>query len=163
MSDPASEVNWPALGRKLSEIMNDLVHRDTVQRYGDDFYGEALRRLVKSGELTVTERGRTREIPADNPDRKHGYALRLETYGVDWLASEVRMLHGQIASAEQGKRDAWAETRRVLANTASELAKWLRERTNERTVPAKFRREGVLLAADWLDPAVDASPYRGAP
>ena len=46
---------------------------------------------------------------------------------------------------------------RKLADARGVLARAIRERCNERTVPSRYRREGVLIAAEWLDPQPGAA------
>ncbi|MEU5554286.1 hypothetical protein ABZ738_31395 [Micromonospora sp. NPDC047793] len=132
------QTNWPEFGRRLQQIQAKLVHGDGEPLLsGDDFYGEALRRLLTSGS---------------------GWMSRAEH---EW---HLRGLHVFNGSAAQTARRQAREARGRYAISArairAELAAWLREAgANERIVPSRYRRDGVLLAADWIDPATAASPY----
>jgi hypothetical protein len=52
-----------------------------------------------------------------------------------------------------------AETQRVYREAAQDLTDFLRNKCNERTVPSRYRREGVTWAADMLDPRVPKGQY----
>ncbi|MEU5726852.1 hypothetical protein ABZ783_34250 [Micromonospora sp. NPDC047738] len=134
---PEDHTDWVALGRRLQNIQNTLVHHDETPRYGDDYYAEALRRLLsdsRSGWISTAE---------------HQWLLDLHTHVDRRNAQE----------ANRRAREARARYATASRKIRAELAGWLRRVTNERTVAGRYRREGVLLAADWLDPATSASPY----
>ncbi|MFE9690652.1 hypothetical protein [Micromonospora sp. NPDC005806] len=136
---PEDHTDWVALGRRLQNIQNTLVHHEKTPRYGDDYYAEALRRLLtdsRCGWMSTAE---------------HQWLLDLHT--------QVDRRNAQ--EANRRAREARARYAAASRKIRAELAGWLRRVTNERTVPARYRREGVLLAADWLDPATSASPYAG--
>ncbi|MGS2618062.1 hypothetical protein ACVCAH_26585 [Micromonospora sp. LZ34] len=134
---PEEHTDWVALGRRLQDIQNQMIHGGETHRYGDDYYAEALRRLLtdsRSGWISIAE---------------HQWLIDLHTH-VD---------RRNLREANRRAREARARYATAGAKIRAEVAGWLREVTNDRTVPARYRREGVLLAADWIDPATPASPY----
>ncbi|SCL56385.1 hypothetical protein [Micromonospora chersina] len=138
---PEDPTDWVALGRRLQNIQNTLVHHESTPRYGDDYYAEALRRLLtdsRCGWISTTE---------------HQWLLDLHT--------QVDRRNAQ--EANRRAREARARYATASRTIRAELAGWLRRVTNEQTVPARYRREGVLLAADWLDPAISAAPHASSP
>ncbi|SCL17748.1 hypothetical protein [Micromonospora inyonensis] len=131
--------NWPDLGRRFQGIQARLIHGDREPVLsGDDFYGEALRRL-----LTRSDSGWMTRADHDRLIRAH------------------HVFNG--SATEEARRQAReARARYAVSGRAmrAELAAWLREvASNERIVPSRYRRDGVLLAADWIDPATPAWPY----
>lgn len=48
--------------------------------------------------------------------------------------------------------DLYAENRRILAEAFRSAGRAIRAWCNDRTVPSRYRREGVMIAADKLDP-----------
>ncbi len=134
---PDDHTDWVVLGRLLQDIQNQLVHGDQTRRYGDDYYAEALRRLLtdsRSGWMPIAE---------------HYRLVDLHTY-VD---------RRNLQEANRRAREARARYATASAKIRAGMAGWLGHLTNDRTVPSRYRREGVLLAADWIDPATPASPY----
>ncbi|MGK5741506.1 hypothetical protein [Micromonospora sp. URMC 103] len=134
---PDDATDWVALGRRLQEIQNTLIHREQIPRYGDEYYAEALRRLLtdsRSGWMPTAEHDRLVDLHTQ-VDRRN------------------------LREANRRAREARARYVTASRKIRGELAGWLRRVTNDRTVPSRYRREGVLLAADWLDPATAASPY----
>ncbi|MGW3607812.1 hypothetical protein [Micromonospora sp. NPDC005161] len=134
---PGDRTDWLALGRRLQDIQNQMIHGGQTHRYGDDYYGEALRQLLtdsRSGWISTAE---------------HQWLIDLHT-GVD---------RRNLQAANRQAREARSRYAVAGRKLRAELAGWLREVTNERSVPARYRREGVLLAADWIDPATPAHPY----
>ncbi|WJK33153.1 hypothetical protein [Solwaraspora sp. WMMA2065] len=135
---PQDPTNWPALGRRLQQIQARMIHGDGEPVLsGDDFYGEALRRL-----LTRTDSGWMTRADHDRFIRAH------------------HVFNGSAAAAARRQaREARARYAAAARTIRAELAAWLREAANERTVPSRYRRDGVLLAADWIDPATTTWPY----
>jgi len=136
VADP--DIDWVRVARRLADIRARMIHHDDNQLGGDDFDAEALQRLFASiGELGLLTQ-------ADH-DRV--------------VANREGILRLNLDAANRDLREARAETRRVLDEVAANLAGQIRERCNNRSVPARYRREGVLLAADWIDPAVPKDRY----
>jgi hypothetical protein len=125
----ADTIDWRPAARRLAEIQADMIHREHTELCGDDFYAEALRRLFhRIGHGFVTEEEHMRVLEANRfVDRANG------------------------ERAQATLREKTAEFERKLADARRVLADAIRRRVNERTVPSAYRREGVLLAADWLD------------
>ncbi|MFY1674000.1 hypothetical protein ACN27G_29275 [Plantactinospora sp. WMMB334] len=129
---------WPDLGRRFQQIQATLIHGDGEPVLsGDDFYGEALRRLLTSDS---------------------GWMTRAE---YEWHLRGHHVFNG--SAAETARRQAREARARYAVSARAirvELAARLREAgSSERIVPSRYRRDGVLLAADWIDPATPASPY----
>jgi hypothetical protein len=130
---------WAELGRRFQEVQDGLIHGEGEPvRSGDDFYGEALRRLL-------------------TPDNS-GWMTQADH---DRLIQVHHVFNGSAAeTARRQAREARARYAVSGRKMRAELADWLREAgSNERVVPSRYRRDGVLLAADWIDPATPAWPY----
>ncbi|WP_428962979.1 hypothetical protein [Micromonospora fluostatini] len=134
---PEDGTDWAALGRRLQDIRAHLIYEGGLHRYDDGHHAEALRRLLtspNSGWISLAE---------------HERLLDLRT------GADRRNLHEANRRAREARARYVATSRAVRA----ELARWLRRVTNDRTVPSRYRREGVLLAADWLDPTTPTALY----
>jgi hypothetical protein len=123
------EIDWADAGAKFSAITADLMHRDGAGLHGSAFYAEALRRLwSRIGHQWVTNDHMMRVLAMNRAtDRANGEA------------------------AEASLRHHTAQFERTLIGVRGVLAAALRARCNERTVPSRYRRDGVELAASWLD------------
>lgn len=148
----ADTVDWNRLAERLQQVMADMTHRDTVTRYGNDYYAEALRRTLgyqaaddNHREYLVRGEGLTTEAYA-----KYVY----DTSGLDRMHRE---------QAEAQVKEMRVEVQRVYREAAKDLAAFLRTRCNERSVPSRYRREGVEWAADMIDPAVPKDQYGNLP
>ncbi|WBB78576.1 hypothetical protein O7606_20460 [Micromonospora sp. WMMD882] len=133
------DTNWSALGRRFQEIQATMIHGDGEPALGGDaFYGEALRRLLTRGDSGwITRAAHDQLIQAHHVFS--GSALEI-------ARRQARQARARYAVSARGIR--------------AELAAWLREAgSNERVVSSRYRRDGVLLAADWIDPAIPAWPY----
>lgn len=120
--------DWPELGRRLDSIMATMMHQEHSDLYGGEFTGEALRRLwdqVAHGYVTLEEHGRV--VDANRSvDRANGVAAQAQ------LATE---------------RKRYAAT---MADASRACAQVIRSRATR--IPSRYRREGALQAAGWLDP-----------
>lgn len=130
MNANSEAATWTSLAYKLGRIQ--LAMRDGgCELQAEEFLGESLRQLLTgagSGFVSWDEHMLTLDM-----NRK-----------VD------------RANAEQAQKTAdfnRADYVRKLADARHIIADAIRVRVNEVTVPAKLRREGVLLAAEWIDPA----------
>ncbi|WP_229705714.1 hypothetical protein [Micromonospora sonchi] len=133
------DTNWSTLGRRFQEIQATMIHGDGEAALGgDDFYGEALRRLLTRGDSGwITRAAHDRFIQAHHV---------FSGSAVETARRQARQARTRYAVSARGIR--------------AELAAWLREAgSNERVVSSRYRRDGVLLAADWIDPATPAWPY----
>lgn len=134
-------VNWAALAERLAEARTALVWGDHHALYGADRDIWVLRRaldaqLSQDGtyEVIRTE-GLTTSADADN--------LVLAHVAVDRAAAQ---------RAIRERDEARAELRQIRRDARQEAANLIREQAaNEYLVPSRYRREGALLAADWLD------------
>lgn len=142
-------IDWDNLAARMQRIQADMIHVEKTELCGNEFYAEALRRLFDYR-------------PPDAHGNDHvspGTGLTTIAY-----ANHVRNGHTVIdrlnrEAAEKQVAEMRAEVQRVYRESAADLAKYIRGRCNERSVPAKFRREGVELAADWIDPNVPKDRY----
>jgi hypothetical protein len=141
-------VNWDRIAERLQAEMAHLIHHEPQKRYGNDFYAEALRRALGFR-------------PAEGNFREHlvrGEGLTTDSYARH-LYDTSALDRMQRETAEQQTRDARAETRRVYREAGKDFADFLRARCNEVSVPSRYRREGVALAADLIDPTVPKDQY----
>ena len=122
--------DWADLGRKLDAIQARMIHEEHSPLRGAGFTGEALRRLL--------------EHPGC------GFVTRDEHERVLEANRFTDRANGERAQAQL--RQEREEHARRLADARHVLADAIRARVNERTIPSALRREGALLAADWLDP-----------
>lgn len=122
-------VDWLALGRKLGEIESGMIHGDNSDLHGDEFRAEALRRLLEN---------------------RPGWITLEEHYRVLDLNRRQDRANGEAAKATLARLS--AEYERKMRDSAREYAEAIRYRATESEVPSRYRREGVLLAAEWLDP-----------
>lgn len=149
MTDAITDtVDWNRIADRLQQVMADMVHRDTEARYGTDYYAEALRRTLGYE-------------PGDGPRReslRRGDGLTTEAYAKNlYDTSGLDRMHRE--QAEEQVKEMRAEVARVYRDAAKDLAAFLRARCNERSVPSRYRREGVTWAADMIDPAVPKDQY----
>jgi hypothetical protein len=125
---PDEPFDWAAAGRTFIEMEARLV-REASDLHGAEFYAEALRRLwARIG---------------------HGWVPQAEMMRILDMNRAVDRASGERAQATLAHFT--AEYERKMADSAHQYAAALRARCNERTVTSRLRREGVLLAADWLD------------
>lgn len=155
MSEQPKAVDWTALARRLQDEQAKMIHHEDSQLRGNDFYAEALRRTFGYSARDGADGQRQLPYPTISPST--GLVTTAE-------ADHLRESHTIIdrlnrEAAEKRVTELHQENKRVLRDAARDLAKLIRGWTTDRTVPSKFRREGVLLAADWIDPDSPASPY----
>ncbi len=143
MSVPGPD--WIALARRLRREIATLTH--DPEWYGDDFYAEALRRALRAEKAP--------HCPYESVDRATGLmTVANADHNRDSHTIIDRLNAGRAHEEAKAARD---EVRRVYREARRDIAQALRDWCNERTVPAKLRREGVLLAADRICPAADLS------
>jgi hypothetical protein len=117
----------PQLAARFERILLDMVHNE---RYtGADLYEEALRRTL------VVPCGLVLGVDADRTLRAHTIVDKLN----------VERLERRVAELNQ-------EVRAAIRDGRRQAAEMLRRWCNERTVPSRYRREGVQAAVDALDP-----------
>jgi N-formylglutamate amidohydrolase len=119
--------DYAALASRFSRIQADMIHKEHSDLRGDVFYAEALRRLLDTPGSGF--------IAADY----HEHVLDMNR-GVD------------RASGEQAQRtlaELTSQYQRTMAQAAQKCADVIRSRA--RNIDSKYRREGALLAAEWLE------------
>jgi hypothetical protein len=145
----STSVDWNRIEARFQEVMRRMIHEENWS--GPDFYAEALRRTFEY-RAADEQRDQERALPYEH--LWMGFGLMTEAEAnyvrdghtiVDRLAREA---------AEQQVKDIRAELSRVYREAGKDLAEMLRERCNDRTVPSRYRREGVAWAADLIDPSV---------
>ena len=137
-----TSVDWAAIANRLNEVKAQMVHHDEVNLYGIDFEIEALRRTFG-------------HVPANGNFREHlthGYGLTTDAYAKHLYSGSAVIDRLNLEKAEQQVAEMRAEVRRVYAEARKDIAASLREWCNERTVPSRYRREGVQQVIDLLDP-----------
>lgn len=143
------------------DILADRLIRAQQQMYDEGWRGgnptaEALRRaftFVPAGE----SKDGYRTLPYDNVWSGHGLVTKAE---VDHLL-ESHTIADRMAreAAEKRVAEMREETARVYREAGQDLANLIRGRCNDRTVPSKYRREGVQWAANLIDPRVPKDRY----
>jgi hypothetical protein len=138
-------VDWDRIADRLQQVMADMIHKENYHG-GAGFYAEALRRTLGHDVAFGRDIIRRGEGLTTEADAKHTY---------DNGALE-RM---QREQAEEKVKEARAETRRAYAEAGQDFADFLRAKCNERSVPSKYRRDGVAWAADQIDPRVPKDQF----
>lgn len=134
-----SSVDWDQIADRLGAVMAQMLHHDGQQLYGNAFYAEALRRTFSYEPAGEDQRSRDR--------LGRGFGLQTEAYAKHLYDSSAldRM---QREKAEEQVKGMRAEVRRVYAEARKDVAEYLREKCNERTVPSRYRREGVMTTTE---------------
>jgi hypothetical protein len=155
MSTGENPVNWDRIADRLQQVMRTMLQEEG--RYHDaTFYADALRRTL--GYVAAGEAGTSgRALPYERLQSNFGLITQAEA---DYLrdAHTIADRMGRERAEEQVK-ELRAELRRVYREAGKDLADMLRERCNERTVPSRYRRDGVAWAADMIDPSVPKDQY----
>jgi hypothetical protein len=140
-------IDWLRLANRLQVEITNLIHGENQpQLSGDAFYAEALRRALMFSSNDVEGQ---RQLPYGTV-RFPGLTTQDEA---DYLRDSHTIIDRLNAERAREKVAAMRiELKRVYRDAARDLAKYVRDGCNERTVTAKLRREGVMLAADWIDP-----------
>jgi hypothetical protein len=146
MNAPTS-IDWLMLARRIAEAKRLMVHGDEPSLYGEEFEAEALRRGL-GGE-------RLERLSYDTLNPSTGLTTQAE-------AEHTRDSHavvdrGRAERAERELAEVREELQRVYREARVDIARALRAWCNDRTVPARLRREGVLLAADRIDSGVEVA------
>jgi hypothetical protein len=146
-------IDWLKLAARLQDEQSKMVHHEGAQPYGNEFYAEALRRAFGYQRQDGTD---GRDLPYDTVSPSTGLTTVAEADHLRESHTIVDRLNSERANEEVKRMH--AEVRRVYREARRDLAKELRTWCNERSVPSRFRREGVLLAADRLNPAAAVWP-----
>lgn len=153
-SETTSAVNWDRIAARFLDVQRRMIHEENWS--GPDFYAENLRRTFDyraAGEQRNGERALSYERLRD------GWGLITQAE-----ANHLRDGHTVIdrlnrERAEEQVKEMRAEVARVYREAAKDLAELIRNRCNDRTVPSRYRREGVAWAADLIDPSVPKDRY----
>lgn len=142
-------VDWRAIGRRFADATVYYLHHAGVMLYGDDFYAAVARRAL-DGEQQA-------RLPYETVGL--GLGLITEAEAAHMTESHTVLSRLRAERAEEQVREMRAEVARVRRDAARDLVAHLREWVNERTVPSRYRREGVLLAAEEIDPDTPRDRY----
>jgi hypothetical protein len=126
--------DWAALGAELPRIEARMIHDENTELRGSAFYAEVLRRLFDETAFTVRREGDF--VPWD----EH---IRI-------LEMNRRQDRENGERAEAALRELRERYQADLARERADLGRKLRNSAGQ--VESRYRREGVLLAAGWLDP-----------
>jgi hypothetical protein len=143
-----TSVDWDKISHRLQDVMRVMLQEEG--RYHDStFYADALRRTL--GYEPAGDRG------FDHV--RNGQGLTTESYHQFNVKGATALSAMHAEQAKEEAKELRAEVRRVYTEAGKDLAEMLRERCNERTVPSRYRREGVAWAADMIDPGVPKDQY----
>lgn len=145
-------VEWDRLASRFSDTLRDVY----AEGPRADAYSEALRRTF--GYVAAGDPGSSgRALPYEHLNRGQGLTTDAEA---SWIR-DAHTVADRLAreAAERQVKEMRAEVARVYQEAAKDLAAFLRDRCNERTVPSRFRREGVRWAADMIDPSVPKDQF----
>lgn len=146
-------VDWDRIARRFSDALREIY--DEPGRYVDP-YAEALRRAlgyVPAGEPGIS----SRVLPYDQLDSGFGLMTKAEAHHL--LEGRTVIDRMNRERVEEQVKEMRAEVARVYREARKDVADYLRARCNERTVPSRYRREGVAWAADMIDPSVPKDQY----
>lgn len=145
-------IDWDRLAGRFSDALRDVY----AEGPRADAYAEALRRTF--GYVGAGEPGSSgRALPYERLD--HGYGLITDSEADYLRDSHVYADRAGRKRAEDDLTRMRIEVSRVYRESGKDLAQMLRDRCNERTVPSRFRREGVRWAADMIDPSVPKDQF----
>lgn len=149
MPEQTPAVDWARIGARMADEMRKMLHEENWHGPDQERYAVALQRALgfEEGEAPRPARlrsgmGLTTDADADWTRGAHTVADRMAREAAEKRVAELR-----------------EEVRRVYREAAQDLAAAIRERCNERSVPSRFRREGVAWAADLIDPSVPKDQF----
>jgi hypothetical protein len=148
----SSQIDWAKIAERMQVEVGKLVHQEGGTSYcGNELYAEALRRTFGYAAADESDPG-SRALPYEHLWQGHGLTTEAQA---DWtLKGATALSKAQAEDAEKEIAEARTEMQRVYREAATDLANLIRGRCNERTVPSKYRRDGVHWAADLIDPTV---------
>jgi hypothetical protein len=147
-----SAVDWNALASALIRAKSGMAHNMPDV----DFYAELLRRTFEY-RTADEQRDRERALPYEH--LKVGLGLTTQAEADYTRDSHTFVDRHNRERAEQQVKEMRAEVSRVYREAAKDLAEMIRQRCNDRTVPSRYRREGVAWAADLIDPSVPKDQF----
>lgn len=141
--DVCPEPDWQALGARLGQIETGMIHDERSELHGDEFHGEALRRLL--GHV--------------------GSGFETSAHLDHVVAAHTAVDRANLKRAEQELRDARAQYRaaehaRTRARQLEELAADMLSRF-VRTSDGHRARVGQVQVGRW-QATLDAGPARSA-
>lgn len=131
MTDRHDATDWAGLAGEMAAIRARLVHEQQSPLHGVAFEAEALRQLL------------------DSHMGRQWLSTRAETTSLVEAHTVVDRMRAE--SAEQDAQRARRQARETAARHRGDTAAWIRHAVNPRTVPSRYRREGALMVAEWLD------------
>jgi len=135
-TDPWDSVDWAFIAQRLSDTITTMMHTENTTLNGTAFYAEALRRTI------ATSDSRVGLLPTGELERRTEQARHTARFN-EQQAERARREHAEaVAEGHRMRRDA-------LRTTGAQFAAALRRAAGRG--PSKYRRDGVLLAATWLD------------
>jgi hypothetical protein len=144
-------VNWDQIAARFSNVL-----REVYDEACPNAYAEALRRTF--GYRAAGEPGTTgRALPYEHLE--NGFGLTTDAAAKNLIEGHTVIDRMNREKAEQQVREMRAEMARVYREAGKDLANLLRERCNERTVPSRYRRDGVAWAADMIDSSVPKGQF----
>jgi len=130
---PYPAPDWDSLARRYRATVGAMLHEGRVDPSKDAFHAEALRRVFCGSDGHV--------IPST------GLVTAVDAHRV--LSASIACERQRQERLQLDLAEARAVARGVALNTARWVVEILRRRSDE--VRAKVRREGVLLAAGWVE------------
>jgi len=149
-------VDWKAIADRMVTAMHQMLHEENWHGPDSERYAEALRRAL--GYCGANEQ-RAGERALSYEHLKYGSGLTTDTEAAHVRDSHTISDRMAREAAEKQVKEMRAEVARVRREAAKGLAEWLRASCNERSVPSRYRREGVTWAADMIDPSVPKDRY----
>jgi hypothetical protein len=148
-------VDWTRIADRFQQVMSTMLH-DEGRYHDSTFYADALARTF--GYVAASEPGTSgRALPYEHLE--NGQGLTTDSYNRFDVNGATALSRMHAEQAEEQVREMRAEVARVYRDARKDVAGYLRERCNERTVPSRYRREGVAWAADLIDPSVPKDQY----
>jgi hypothetical protein len=150
----AEPIDWDRIAARFLDLKRRMIHEEDWS--GGDIDAEALRRTF--GYRAASEQ-RDLERPLSYEHLKMGYGLITQAEADHVLDGHTIVERLNRERAEAQVKEMRAELDRVYREAGKDLADMLRSRCNDRTVPSRYRREGVAWAADMIDPSVPKDRY----
>lgn len=147
-ADP-QPVDWTGIGRAIADAQAHYTHHSDEKLYGDDYYAAVAKRALggaKQARLTY-----------ETVSGQLGLITKAEH---EWLR-QAHTAHDRMRAedAERQVVELRAEVKRIRRDAWRDAAAYLRDWCNDRRIPARFRREGFLAAADQIDPDAKRDKY----
>lgn len=128
--------DYLALAKLIEAEQAKMIWDDKVDLHGTEFYAEALRRVIERSYPV------TGLVTQESADKRCADAERTRDFNRDQVEHEHRRYIEAIGDGDQ-------KLKQFQKEGAKPYAAALREKGRHLT--SKYRREGVFLAAYWLD------------